>query len=468
MKKLFALLLSLTTVFVLGACLGGTGGGEVEVNIPDEFPEDEEIEIILWHAFGDDNMALLDDIFEDFTDMYPNVSIRHLGQGGYDGLRQSTIQGTVSGETPTMVFGYPDHFVEYLLGNSLVPLDEYIAHDDFGVDLDDFVPGFLSENQQYLDGNQYSMPFAKSTEMVVYNKTVFDHHGIEFSMDEPVSWDHLLSLVENNDLLGSGEWQAPHLFNADSEANFFINSSAQWGAGYTNAEGEILIDNDTTREMLNFFKQQMDDNILAIPSEWEENYGSVPFKQGRVLMSQGSTAGTRHNIPDAEGGRFGIFEMGIMPVVQHDMDNKAAIQQGPNVAVMADTTDAERLAAWLLIRHMTNPENTAYFAMNTGYVPVRQSAFETEDYQAFLDIANYSIEELEDAGRYDDLDRRPFSMAANVAFAQVDFYAFEAPFVGRVTSSAARNEVGFMIEAIYAGTRDVEAALQYALRELGQ
>ena len=463
MKKLFAMFLSLVSIFVLSACLGGTGGAEVVVDIPDEFPE-EEIEIILWHAFGQANQDLLQEMFDDFEDMYPNVTIRQLGQGGYDDLRSSTVQGTVSGNTPTLVLGYPDHFVEYLQGNALIPLDEYIDHPNHGVDIDMYVPGFLEENQQYVDGNQYSMPFAKSTEMVVYNKTVFDYYGVEFSMDEFITWDDLIALEEEYGLIGDGDYQAPHLFNVDSESNFFINTSSQFGAPYTNAEGEILIDNQDTRDMLNFIKTQIDNDILAIPIEWEENYGSIPFKAGDVLMSQGSTAGTRHNVPDNEGGRFGVFEMGIMPVVQYDEDNPSAIQQGPNIAMMADTTDNERLAAWYLIKHITNPENTAFFAMNTGYVPVRVDAFEDPDYQEFLQIAHTPDEDL----TTQEQARKPFSMAANVAYAQVEYYSFEPPFVGRVTSSNARAEVGFMMEAIYAGTRSVEDALQYALRELGQ
>ncbi len=463
MKKVFALLLSLVSIFVLSACLTGPGADEVEVNIPDEFPE-EDIEIIMWHAFGQDNQDLLQEMFDEFEEMYPNVTIRQLGQGGYDDLRSATVSGVASGNTPTLVLGYPDHFVEYLTGNALVPLDEYIDHPDHGVDIDQYVEGFIAENRGYADGLQYSMPFAKSTEMVVYNKTVFDEHGIEFSMDDFITWDDLIDMANNYDLIGEGEYQAPHLFNIDSESNFFINTSVQWGAPYTTADGDILIDSDETRAMLNFMKEQFDNDILSIPLEWEENYGSVPFKAGDVLMSQGSTAGTRHNIPDNEDGRFGMFEMGIMPVVQYDEDNPAAIQQGPNIALMSDTTDEERLAAWYLIRHITNPENTAFFAMNTGYVPVRVDAFETDEYQEFLDIARTPDDDLSAA----ELARKPFSMAANVAYAQVDYYTFEPPFVGRVTSSNARAEVGFMIEAIYAGTRDVEEALQYALRELGQ
>lgn len=462
MKKFLTLILSLTFVFALSACLGGGGRGETEVNVLDELP-DEPIEITLWHAFGDDNAALLQAMFDDFEDMYPQVSITQLGQGGYDGLRESTIQSIVAGTTPTMVFGYPDHFVEYLNGNALVPLDDYIAHADHGVDLDDFVPGFLAENQQYLDGFTYSMPFAKSTEMVVYNKTVFDHHGIELSMTEPLTWDDIEGFADT--IQGTGDMQCEFIFNADSAANFFIVNSRQWQAGYTNNQGEILVDNPQTRDMLNFFVDMFDRDIVSFPIEWDENYGSIPFKDGRVCMSQGSTAGTRHNIPNQADGKFGIFEMGIVPVIQKADGAQSVMQQGPNVAVMSDATDAERLASWLLIKHMTSTENTSSFAMSTGYVPVRQSAFETAEYQAFLSIVD-KYQSGDDLS-FDEQDRLPYAMAATVAYAQVDYYGFDAAFVGRVTSSGARREAGLAFEAIYAGTRTVDEAIQRMKNQLG-
>lgn len=460
MKKVLSFIASLLLVFTLSACLAGGGRGETVVSIPDALPN-EPIEIVIWHAFGQANQDLLQEMFNSFRAQYPQVNIIQVSQGGYDGLRDSTMQGIVSGVTPVIVMGYPDHFVEYLNGNALVPLDEYINHPVHGVDLDDFVQGFLEENRQYLDGKQYSLPFAKSTEMVVYNKDYFDAQGITLSRTVPLTWAELEDLAET--MVGSGPNQCDYLFNADSAANFFINSSRQWNAGYTNNEGQILVDNPQTRDMLNYFVDLFDRNVVAFPIEWEENYGSIPFKQGKVCMSLGSTAGTRHNVP---GATDAFTNMGIIPVIQKDLNNQHVMQQGPNVAIISDADDNQRLAAWLLLRHMTNTENTAWFAMETGYVPVRVSAFDTPEYQEFLNLVvrHEAGENLTPQERI----RLPFSMAANVAFAQVNAYGFDAAFVGRVTSSGARRESGAAFEAVYAGTRTVEEAIRRMLNQLGQ
>ena len=468
MKKGILFILSFFFVFTLSACLGGGGRAETTVNVLDELP-DEPIEIVLWTAFGEANAALLQEMFDSFEALYPQVKVIQLGQGGYTGLRESVVQAIVAGTTPTMTFGYPDHFVEYLSGNAIVPLNDYINHPVHGVDLSDFVEGFMAENSQYADGLIYSMPFAKSTEMVVYNRTVFDHYDITFDPTVPLTWEDLIEIVENNDIIGTGPMQCEYLFNADSAANFFINSSRQWGAGYTNSDGEILVDNPTTREMLSFFSDLFDRNIVTFPIRWDESYGSIPFKDGRVCMSQGSTAGTRHNIPNLGGGKFGIFEMGILPAIQKEDGELSAMQQGPNVAIISDATDAERLASWLLIKHLTSAENTAWFAMRTGYVPVRISGFELPMYQEFLSLVDKYETVGWDGLTFDERDSLPYVQAAAAAYAQVDMFQFDPAFVLlRRTSSSARQQAEFLFEGIFAKTRTIDEAITRMLNQLGQ
>ena len=133
------------------------------------------------------------------------------------------------------------------------------------------------------------------------------------------------------------------------------------------------------------------------------------------------------------------------------------MQQGPNVAIMSDTSDAERLASWLLIKHLTSVEATAQWAIDTGYLPVRYSAYDSDLYQAFLDTENLP-EELEDFV-YE-------SMTANAAYLQVDAFKYDSAFANRVTSSDVRDEAGLALESIFAKTRTVSEAIQNMIDQL--
>ena len=42
-----------------------------------------------------------------------------------------------------------------------IPLDKFIAHGTWGIDLDDFVDSYVAENAQYADG-MYSLPYSKT------------------------------------------------------------------------------------------------------------------------------------------------------------------------------------------------------------------------------------------------------------------------------------------------------------------
>jgi multiple sugar transport system substrate-binding protein len=422
------------------------------INVLETFPTDP-IEITFWHVYGESKGALLDTQIQEFLtymeDTYSaDITIEAVSQGDYTSIRNNTLNAITAGVTPTVVVGYPDHVAGYLKGNAVVPLDDFILSETWGVDLDDFIDSYLEENQQYAGGYMYSFPYSKSTEMMVYNKDKFTANGITVPEDGSITWAMLDTWADT--MVGSGANQCEYLINFDSPANFFINSVRQWDGGYTNSEGEILVNNANTIAMLDYVKTRFADKTFALPVAWNESYGSNNFIAGDVCMSVGSTAGINYNIPSD-----GSFEVGVAPIPQYDMDNKSAVQQGPNIAIMSNTTDAERLTAWLLIKWLTDADNTAAWAMETGYLPVRYSGYESTDYQAFL-----SITSLTDRLYYS-------SRAANAAYLQTGYYDYDPAFAGAVTSSDARAQAEVAMEAIFGGQNSIQDVIDDMLSQLG-
>ena len=105
----------------------------------------------------------------------------------------------------------------------------------------------------------------------------------------------------------------------------------------------------------------------------ELSYGSYAYNVGKAIMNIGSTGGSGY-YSDA------ICSTGVAPIPYKDAEHKSVIQQGTNVCIMSQASDLQKLAAWLFIKHMLTPENTAEFAITTGYMPVRQSAYDLPDY----------------------------------------------------------------------------------------
>lgn len=474
----------------------------------------EEITVTFWHVYGQSKEALLLDYIAEFEALYPNITIDASSQGGYDDLRNKTILAISAGETPTMLVGYPDHVAGYLNGNAVIPLDDFIKHDSWGIDITDFIDSYVDENQQYEGGYMYSLPYSKSTEMMVFNKTKFEAMGITVPTDRALTFAELETYADT--MLGTGANQCEYLINYDSSANFFINNVRMWDGGYTNTAGEILVDDTNTISMLNTIKAYFQDKTIALPIAWNQQYGSTNFLAGDSCMTVGSTAGIGYNVP-----QDGSFEVGVAPIPQWDSENKSAVQQGPNVAIMSNTTDAERLAAWLFIKYITGAEQTADWSMLTGYLPVRYSGFESNRYQFFLDINDidsnqidtliaayvadgtvdatiqsmityYEANKTELDAYYvgllgDDLDvdgdgivddvlskvydsMRTYkyeSMTSNAAYLQIEYQDFDPAFAKRTTSSDARLQAGIVMEAIFVGNVTVAEAIEDMLYQLG-
>jgi len=451
MKKLVLLGLMFSLVFSLSGCLKEREEIDLgEINVLSELPTDE-ISLTFWHIYGQDKSALLDELIVEFETMYPNITIESVSYGSYTDILSKTKKAIGTGVTPDLVVGYPDHFAEYRDLGGIIPLDNFVESEEWGIDLDDFIDSYLAENQQFEDG-MYSLPYSKSTEMMVYNKEFFDAQGITFEANEVLTWTDLETYADT--MVGTGENQCEFLINFDSSANFFINSSRQWGAPYTNSAGEVLVDNDETKAMLTYFKGLMDENILALPIEWDESYGSNNFLAQDVCMTVGSTAGLKYNLPAVQLDEADYFEVGILPIPQFEDGTLSAMQQGPNIAILENTSDAERLAAWLFITFLTNTENSARWAIDTGYLPVRESSFQSDLYQELLNnpSPDYVYE----------------SLLANAAYSQVAYYQYDPAFagIGQISSSKVREEAGFAMEAIYVGTKTVDEAIQDMLDQL--
>ena len=122
------------------------------------------------------------------------------------------------------------------------------------------------------------------------------------------------------------------------------------------------------------------------------SYGSKVMKNLEAFISIGSTAGVKNNT-DAR------YELKVTKIPQRSYDEneaiQAAIQQGTNCTILSkNSNNLTRLAAWLLIRYMTSTESTTFFSKSTGYLPVRQSAIDTDEYQRFLGLIQLCMQLL--------------------------------------------------------------------------
>ena len=221
-------------------------------------------------------------------------------------------------------------------------------------------------------------------------------------------------------------------FGIDSLSNYFITLLKQHQADYTNSEGEILFNHETSVAILEQLKTNVEAGYWRIPGE--DMYHSGPFLSGLVQSYIGSSAGYSFLTDDVKWN--------TAPLPQVDPSNPAYIQQGNILSILNQNKTAEEVyGAYEFFKFLCSDEAVLEWSMNTGYLPIKESVANSEAYSTYLEETN---------------DRVKVNGALSLENAFV-----EAMFVkdNGVSSNMVRNEVGVMIEEILLSGADIQDAL---------
>ena len=490
MKKIIALLLLVVMALGMVACDnnqpstnpgGNTGGGSTEKvrwDVPVEgFDTETPITITFSHTMGQNLRNVLDMYIKKFNEIYPNITVVHSQIGGYDEVRDQTNKQLTANNQPNIAYCYPDHVALYNVTKKVIPLDNLIESTIEVKKADgttevlglteaqkaDFVQTYYNEGAAFdAAGTMYTMPLSKSTEALFYNKTFFDEHGLT----APTTWVEMKAVcaqikeILKNDGDSKNDGDIP--LGYDSEANWFITMTEQYGSPYTSTDknDHFLFNNKTNRDFVKELREWYQSGYVTT----KELYGAYTSKlftntdptKPTCYMCIGSTGGANNQIPIGEDGSF-PFEVGVAAIPQVNPEQPKAISQGPSLCIFSQVGDTddyddkqEVLASWIFVKYLcTTPEFQAAFSMTSGYMPVINSAKEMGAYADWLNNANSTGNLV--------------ATVANLAFEQADAAFVSPAFNG---STKARDQVGALIQYCFTTpAEDVDAMILKAFQD---
>ena len=524
MKKSFKAILGLPVLAMTMSFLSGCGGFKKNGFAYDlDFNVDVRGQKIkMWAGFGSAIQDVLGDLLNEFERL-TGVEVEYENKSDYKGCLQAVTLAATSGKYPNVVVGYPDHFASYVKSDIIVRLDYYFENDVHNPTFepagqrftkDDFYADYMVENQSIefdQNGKGYTLgvPFNKSTEVLVYNKSFFNYCAARDDLKDkiyvPRTYDELetvgqniLDFLSDNNLYNSvlkdangktvlnlnGIYDPTYSdatarfkpFSYDSQANLFITNVRQNGGSYTefdktSKKGYLAFNSNETVTGLTQLKRLYDKKILGIPADWgEAKYGSNPFKAFKTVMTLGSSAGVAN---DTTAGNK--FEIGAAPVPYVDAQRKYVISQGANLALLDKGSREERVASWQLVKFLSKYAN-GYFCSQTGYYPTCPYAekeggmwanvdpkgiFHEEDYTSWLTQAKESLSTT-------DLIR------AETAEVNLNSYIkdgegwikfIDPPFSG---SADIRDKVASIPPFVFTGNKTIQKALDDIYAELSE
>ena len=455
MKKLCFLLI-LVSALSLASCHGAKK--QSAFSLPESFDETRNYEITFW-AKNDTNLtqvAIYKKAIEDFEAIYPNIKVNMRLYTDYGRIYQDVLTNISTGTTPNVCITYPDHIATYMTGeNTVVPLTELFEHEKYGLGgsevrfdapmKSEIVPKFLEECK--LETDYYALPYMRSTEACYVNKTYVEKLG--YTLPDTLTWDFIWEVSEaamakdeeGNFILNGQKTLIPFIYK--STDNMMISMLRQLNAPYSTDRGDILIFNDTTKELLLQIAEHVE--TRAFSTFKMVGYPGNFLNAGQCIFAIDSTAGatwmgTNAPMMDIHETSVADFETAVMTIPQFDPKKPAMISQGPSMCIFNKEDPQEVLASWLFMQFMLTNEVQISYSQTEGYVPVTLKAQNSEEYQDYL------MREGEDHELYYDVKIK----ATKLMIDNIDNSFVTAVFNG---STSLRDTAGALVEDVTKSVR---------------
>ena len=400
LHKIAVAMLTIAACISLCGCHGNKGSAEFVR--PETLDETKEYEITFW-AKNDTNKAqtnVYKKAISDFEALYPNVTVNLKLYTDYSRIYNDVITNISTGTTPDVCITYPDHIATYMTGNNVVvPLDDLIDDPEYGLGgsklkfdsptREEVIDTFLEEGK--LGEHYYALPYMRSTEALYINKTFVEELGYE--LPDVLTWDFIFEVSEaalqknssGKYMLNDSDVMIPFIYK--STDNMMISMLKQLGADYSDDEGNVLIFNDDTRNILKTVAQHA--KTGAFSTFQISSYPANFLNAGQCVFAVDSTAGSTWMGPsaplcDIPEEDLTQFETVVRPIPQYDTENMEMISQGPSVCIFNKQDPQQVMYSWLFAQFLLTDDVQISYAETEGYAPVTNKARETPEYQDYL------------------------------------------------------------------------------------
>jgi len=319
-------------------------------------------EITLWTSFGSGvNGDAQTKLVEDFNASGTGVTVTAQTYQNYEEIAQALITGIQTGDVPDVAILSDVWWFRFYLSQSIVDLTSFVENGE------DYVEPLFVEYQR--NGGQWAIPFARSTPLFYYNAEGLEAAGLTSEIF--ATWSSFREAAPDF-ISGSGLSAAFGFGNAASYGAWVLHGPVwAFDGRYSDEEFNILVTEEgavNTGEFMREFVQS--GNAVAVTDPTTE-FQTGAF--GATLASTGSLGGIK------AAAQF-EFATAFLPE-----EIKFGVPTGgAGLSIMADASDENKEAAAAFINYCTSTDVTSYWAQTTGYMPVRTSAIESEDFQAFL------------------------------------------------------------------------------------
>lgn len=369
--------LAMVTMMLLTAC-GGTQStatpGSGSSGDATQIDPNKKYTVDFWEALATGaNKSAMEALTKAYMQKHPNITVNLQAFDSYATLQTKLNAAIAARKPPAMSQSYENWAVQYKQHENIVSLQPYIKGKN-GLsqgDLSDFYPSLLKDGQ--IDGEQYMLPFNKSDEVLYYNADVLQKYNIT----PPTNMNDLIA-------------DLPKVTKGDG---------TQWGLSLTPSvdEWEILYKSLGGKDFVS-----QDGQKSTFAQDPNKQYAKAALDALTPLVKANVVHVTQQyawqNDFASQKSVFAVSTIASYPFLTKSINgafkfNEAPIPGGPggqytplfgtNLVLYKGVSDDTRAAAWDYMKYLTSAEADTSFVKQTGYMPIRQSVYNSKDLQDY-------------------------------------------------------------------------------------
>ncbi len=360
----------------------------------------DPVSLTVWHYYNGTQQAAFDALVEGFNDTVGRelgIYVQSYSQGSVSDLEtavRAAIDGKVGADPmPDIFSSYADTAYEVEQAGALADLSRYLDQED----LDRYVESYIEEGRIAADGTIRIFPTAKSTEIMMINKTDWE----PFAAATGASLEDLRTIEGVADTARAYyEWTdglTPEIpedgkafYGRDAVANYFIIGMQQLGVEIFQVEnGEMTL--NVPKEEL---RRLWENYYVPMVKGYFGAYGSFrsdDVKTGDILAYTGSTTSAMY-FPDQvelDDGSYPIDYIVMEAPVFQDA-RRFAVQQGAGM-VVSKSDERHEYAAVEFLKWFTQPDHNLRFGCVSGYLPVTKEASSVQRLEQAIEEQELSV-----------------------------------------------------------------------------
>lgn len=335
-------------------------------------PAAAETELTMYYpiAVGGPLTEVVDGIVADFQEQNPDITVNAIYAGNYDDTRIKALSALNSGDPAQLAVMFSIDAYDLIEQDLIVPFEDVVETEEEKQWLNSFYPALMANSK--IEGKTWGVPFQRSTIVAYYNKDMFRDAGLD-PESPPTTWDELVSMGKE---LTTEDRYGLMIPSTGYPYWMFQALAIQNGKEVMSDDGLTTnFDDEKVVETLEFWKSLSAEH--GIMPEGTVEWGTLrqAFLEGETAMMWHSTG----NLTAVKNNASFDFGVAMLP----GNERLGSPTGGGNFYIFKDATDEERQAALELIKFMTAPEQAAEWSIQTGYMGVSPSAYETEKLKAY-------------------------------------------------------------------------------------